>query len=315
MHESGDLASWGCLRAARAHDAGLRLPVRVSTAGGPRRLGSVAVAHLPALADQHALIEMREDGLWLRTGQPGAIDGPLAALHLALRARGLIRAWRDEPYPWLDEDGYVHAVIERAAARFWGALTFGVHCNGYVADVAGRPTHLWIARRALHKPTDPGRLDNLVGGGVPFGQTPRQALRREAWEEAGLHGDDLSPLRAGSVLELCCDVPEGLQREWLYVYDLAMPAGLLPHNQDGEVAEHRCLPMAQALACAAGGEMTTDAALATLDFACRHALLAAADRVICEPALAALNVAPDAAARIDLLRADEAREPGGIQTL
>ena len=35
------------------------------------------------------------------------------------------------------------------------------------------------------------------------------------------------------------------------------------------------LPVADALACAAAGEMTVDAALATLDFALRHRLLPA----------------------------------------
>ena len=78
------------------------------------------------------------------------------------------------------------ALIERAAARFWGTLTFGAHANGYVADAQGRPTHLWIARRSTHKATDPGKLDNLVGGGVPHGQTPFETLVREGFEEAGL---------------------------------------------------------------------------------------------------------------------------------
>ena len=81
-----------------------------------------------------------------------------------------------------DEHGVSHATIERAAARFWGTLTLGAHCNGYVADAHGRPTHLWVARRSLSKPTDPGMLDNLIGGGVPLGQSPLEALQREAFE-------------------------------------------------------------------------------------------------------------------------------------
>ena len=75
--------------------------------------------------------------------------------------------------------------MERAAARFWGSLTLGAHCNGWVAGPGGRAAMLWIGRRAPHKATDPGRLDNLVGGGVPDGQSPDEALWREGWEEAG----------------------------------------------------------------------------------------------------------------------------------
>jgi len=48
------------------------------------------------------------------------------------------------------------------------------------------------------------------------------------------------------------------------VFDLELPAGLAPRNIDGEVAEHRLMPVADALARAAAGELTTDAALATL---------------------------------------------------
>lgn len=52
----------------------------------------------------------------------------------------------------------------------WPAL--GAHASGYVADVAGRPTQLWIAQRSMAKATDPGSFDNLIGGGVPDGQAP-----------------------------------------------------------------------------------------------------------------------------------------------
>jgi hypothetical protein len=69
------------------------------------------------------------------------------------------------------------------------------------------------------------------------------------------------------------DIPEGLQREWIHVYDLALPAGLVPRNQDGEVAEIALHPIATALDLAAGDEMTVDASLVTLDFALRHRLL------------------------------------------
>ena len=74
----------------------------------------------------------------------------------------------------------------------------------------------------------------------------------------------------GRVVALHCDIPEGLQREHLHVYDLRLPAGRAPQNQDGEVAWHQCWPVAEALAAAATGRFTADAALATLDFAVRH---------------------------------------------
>ena len=166
--------------------------------------------------------------------------------------------------------------MERAACRFWGTLTLGAHANGYLANAQGRPTHLWIARRSASKATDPGLLDNLIGGGVSDGQTPQQTLQREAWEEAGLSPHQLGSTRASSVLRLHRDVTEGLQFEDLYCFDLLLPPGLQPVNQDGEVAGFECLPVQQALQEAAGSGMTVDAALVTLDFALRHRLLESA---------------------------------------
>ena len=97
---------------------------------------------------------------------------------------------------------------------------------------------------------------------------------REAWEEAGLPAS----LAAGAVpvrqLRIERDIPEGLQREWLHAFDLELPAGLEPENQDGEVQGFRLLPVADALELALGSSMTVDAALVTLDFGFRHGLLA-----------------------------------------
>jgi 8-oxo-dGTP pyrophosphatase MutT (NUDIX family) len=240
-------------------------------------VGSVARAHLAYLAPHADLVTVADDGVTWLPGR-GRRDAAFAGLHHALRAQGLIRAWRDETYAVVDPATLrVLACIERAASRFWGTLTFGAHANGFVRDAAGRPGHLWIAQRSPRKATDPGRFDNLVGGGVPHGQTPAQALVREAWEEAGLRPHELLHARPGGVLALQRAVPEGWQHEWLYSYDVELPAGRVPHNQDGEVAGFTLMPVSDALALACdrvpGAEMTADAALVTLDFALRHGLL------------------------------------------
>jgi len=277
-----------------------RVPFRVDHPGrhGGAFAGSVARVHLPALAGWAQDVHIDRQGVRLAVEPPDR-QRVLAELNSSLADRGRIVAWRNEPYPLLDDTGELLTIIERAAARFWGSLTFGAHCNGYVADRHGRPTHLWIARRALDKPTDPGRLDNLVGGGVPHGQTPRQALLREAWEEAGLQPAQLRGLQRGGVYELQRDVPEGLQREWLFVYDLALPESCKPVNQDGEVEELRLVPVERAIRLARQGEMTVDAALTTLDFAVRHRLLPAEECADCAAALDLLRVPESAALRRD----------------
>lgn len=261
--------AWPALAAARAHDAAARLPFLIDDTP----VGSVARRHLDALAAHGDALALQPDRVRLQV--PAAErDAVLAHVNARLREAGHIVGWRNEPYAVVERAGSVPlARIERAASRFWGTLTFGAHCNGYVADAAGRPTHLWIARRSLSKSTDPGLLDNLVGGGVPAGQSPRETLLREGWEEAGLTRERMGLAHPGRVIRLARDIPEGFQHEWLYAFDLALPPGLVPRNQDGEVMEFRLLPVAEALRLAATDEMTVDASLVTLDFALRHHLL------------------------------------------
>jgi 8-oxo-dGTP pyrophosphatase MutT (NUDIX family) len=263
------LGAWPCLVLARTQ----HLP-RVPFLLLGERVGSVAQRHLEALRGIDPDLRVDDAAVALHAASSG-IDASWQRINEALRERSLIVGWRDEIISVRARtDGPVLARVERAAARFWGTVTAGAHANGYVADDSGRPIHLWVARRAFDKPTDPGLLDNLVGGGVPHGQTPHEALVREAWEEAGLREPQLKGLCRGRVITLRRDVAEGLQHEQLHVFDLPLPADVQPVNQDGEVAALQRVPVAQALAWARSAEMTVDAALVTLDFALRHRLLA-----------------------------------------
>ena len=267
---SGLSSGWPALEAAQR-----RLVLRVPFSIDGTLVGSVATAHLRALHHWPQWLTIAATGVqWVGNRRDNSLD----AINAALREQGLIVAWRNETYAIVERLGAPPlALIERAASRFWGTLTFGAHANGYVANAAGRPTHLWIARRSAHKATDPGKFDNLIGGGVPYGQTPFEALVREGFEEAGLDADVMHGAALGSVIELACDITEGFMHEQLHSFDLRLPAGLTPINQDGEVAELRCMPIDEAIALAAGDAMTVDASLVTLDFALRHGLLGCAE--------------------------------------
>ena len=259
--------AWPALHAATARDAVARWPLFVAG----REAGCVAKRHLPLLERHAPWAEVRAGSV--HVDHPD--DGAFAQAHAALRAAGAILAWRDEIFPLFDPESLTAlARIERAATRFWGTLTLGAHANGFVRGADGRPSHLWIARRSPNKATDPGLLDNLIGGGVPAGQTPHEALVREGFEEAGLSPAQVLGATAGSLLRLARDIPEGYQQEWLYSYDLELPAGLVPGNQDGEVAEFALLAVDEVRRIVQqSAEMTTDAALVTIDFLLRHGLL------------------------------------------
>lgn len=240
-------------------------------------VGSVAVEHLDALRPWAPRLHVGHDAVKL-TVPAAARDDALAAVNAGLREQGLILAWRDETYPVVDPATLrLLAQFERAASRFWGTLTFGAHATGWVAGADGRPAALWIAQRSFGKATDPGARDNLVGGGVPHGQTPFETLVREGWEEAGLAPEVMRRAQRGRVIRLQRDIPEGLQFEWIHAFDLQLRPDEVPINQDGEVHAFTLHPVADALAIAAGTTMTADAALVTLDFALRHRLLPPAE--------------------------------------
>jgi 8-oxo-dGTP pyrophosphatase MutT (NUDIX family) len=261
-------ADWPSIEGARLQRVP-RVPLRSSTNGAV--IGRVARDHLPALRGWPRWVRVDDDAVTLRC--EAGLDDALVDIHAALRDDGLIRAWRDEPFTlWQPHTMQPLATMERAAARFWGSLTLGAHANGYVADDRGRPVAMWIARRSPTKATDPGLHDNLVGGGVPRGQTPAEALVREGWEEAGLDAATMAAAVRGRTIRMARDIPEGFQFEDLHVWDLPLQPQVTPRNQDGEVAALQCLPIADALALAAGDSITVDAALVILDLALRHRL-------------------------------------------
>jgi 8-oxo-dGTP pyrophosphatase MutT (NUDIX family) len=279
---------WPALSAARFRDQ----PRRAFIVDG-EAVGSVALAHLAVLGRWRGALAVDTEAVTLQLPRAER-DAWFTEVNAALRAEGLIRAWRDEIFAlFAPGSGAVLALLERASTRFWGTLTLGAHCNGWVAGDDGRPARLWVARRSDHKPTDPGKHDNLVGGGVPFGQSPFEALVREGFEEAGLGPDRMAQAVHAGVLELQRDIPEGLQFERLHAFDLQLRPGEQPVNQDGEVAAVECLPVAEAARLAADGAMTVDAALVTLDFLLRHRLLEGDPQASAlAHAMAILHIAP-----------------------
>jgi 8-oxo-dGTP pyrophosphatase MutT (NUDIX family) len=174
-----------------------------------------------------------------------------------LAREGFIPGWRDERCRI--EDLFE---VERAAARPFGLTTQAVHVNGVVAGKG-----MWIARRSIAKATDPGMLDNLVAGGMTAGLSQMDVLVKEAWEEAGIEAHLARSATRGGTLRVLREVPEGVQSEVIYVYDLELPARFEPRNQDGEVAAFMLLPFEKVLQ----ERLTYDAALVAQDYFSRKA--------------------------------------------
>jgi 8-oxo-dGTP pyrophosphatase MutT (NUDIX family) len=212
----------------------LRLTVQGVPVGclSPHR-AALAARWLPGAA-------LRSDELCWAGESPGEA---MAALALLLRERGEISGWRNEAYacerPVSDPcAGFGSELfrLERAAFRFFGLMSRAVHVNAWLPD--GR---MVCGRRALHKATDPGRLDNCAAGGLAAGESLLDCARRELWEEAGVPAALSLGLRPTGALRSRRIEPEGLHDEVLHVFSLELPPGFEPGNRDGEVSEFLCL--------------------------------------------------------------------------
>jgi 8-oxo-dGTP pyrophosphatase MutT (NUDIX family) len=258
-----------CIVAARRFDPDAHRPFWLAG----RRIGWIRESDLSHLARwpdvfnvgpaQVALAPRFDKDADSRSAALGAVIGALAAA-------GCIPGWRDEIYAIRNqfEDAPL-AYIERAAARFFGTMTYAVHLNGIV-KYADRAPQLWIARRSDTKATDPGMLDNVVAGGIAWGLSIEETLIKECWEEAGIGADLAARALRGRTVHVLQSIREGTQAEQVFVYDLALPEDFTPRNQDGEVGEHRLARVDEVARWVEEGAMTVDASLATLECLLRH---------------------------------------------
>ena len=230
------------------------------------------------LAAWHEVFRRTSRGVELSASLDAAASrtAALAGVARTLAQEGALTRWRDERYAVLPYGGGPALLeLERAAARYFGIHSFATHANGVVRD--DHRWRMWLARRSPTKPIDPGLLDNLVGGGIAADSDANATLVKEAFEEAGIPAQLASRARSAGTVDICRDQPEGLQRETIHVYDLWLPAGFAPQNQDGEATEHRLCAPDEVFSIAERNEITADASLVVVDFLLRHGAIARDD--------------------------------------
>jgi 8-oxo-dGTP pyrophosphatase MutT (NUDIX family) len=228
------------------------------------KIGSVEpvfMDHFDLLVNQYVsekLLKKEQSGWHLVLGQTD-VTTRLNQLADVLRDAGLAGAWRNEQLAVRDEQGVQIGTIERGAVRSLGIATLAVHLVGQTTD--GR---FWVQQRALNKPNDPGKWDTLMGGMVSAEDSVETALQRETWEEAGLQVAELQNLTYGGRQSNCrpsSDGAAGYMQEFIEWYVATVPDGLIPNNQDGEVAQFVLMDLAQLLAAMQRDEFTLEAAL------------------------------------------------------
>jgi hypothetical protein len=137
---------------------------------------------------------------------------------------------------------------------------------------------MWIARRSLTKPIGPGKLDQIVGGGVPAGMGLRECLIKECAEEASI--PETLAVRARPVGAVAYLRQEGdiSDDEIMFNYDLVLPPGFTPVNADGEVAGFELWPASRVKAVLADtDDVIFDVALCLIDCLIRGGLVGPAE--------------------------------------
>ena len=124
-------------------------------------------------------------------------------------------------------------LIDRAAAPYFGVRAFGQHVNGFVRSEQGML--LWVAKRSADRRNFPGKLDNLVAGGLPYGISLQDNLKKECWEEAGIPQVLAASAQPVGVVTYNAETVQGYKPDTLYCYDLELPLDFEPRCTDGEV--------------------------------------------------------------------------------
>ena len=239
------------------------------------KVGWILPEDLPLFEQSPALFAVESERVEL-LGEPSSPKERSAQLDVVLRQwrdQGYINGWRDEHYLISDSEGTPLFSIERSATALLGVLNLGVHLNGFVRRTDG--IWLWMARRARNRPRYPGKLDQMVAGGMTAYQSPQQVMKRECQEEAGVPMTLAETLKSVGLVTLCHHNSKGqLRREIIYTYDLELPETFQPCNQDGEVEEFQLMPIAEVMRLVAEtDDIKTNCNLVVLDFLVRHSIL------------------------------------------
>ena len=219
------------------------------------------------------LAERFGPGAGIHGGGFMAVSGRLAEIADALADARLMAPLRGEMTPVLRKWGKGPcAEVDRAGLAGLGLPAYGVHVNGFVRCSAG--INLWVGRRAQNRQVAPGKLDHLVAGGVPMGYSLIETVIKEAEEEAGLSAEMARRARPVSTVTYRLALPEGVRNDTLFVFDLELPAGVVPVGNDGEVERFELMAVADVIELLRErDEFKFNVNLVLIDFLIRHGQL------------------------------------------
>ncbi len=186
---------------------------------------------------------------------------------------GIINSYMNELYGVIEtQNAKALCLADRSISTLLGLRSFGQHLNGYVKD--GDTLKMWIGRRSYSKGYEPGKLDHLVAGGLPYGISLQENLEKECHEEAGMGRELVSKAIATGIVSYKHEYELGGKQDIIYCYDLALPKSFIPKCTDGEVEEFYLMDIEEvAEIVKSSSEFKLNCNLVIIDFLVRHGYL------------------------------------------
>ena len=258
------------IRHCNSYDPSRAMPLLA----GEQRIGWLRRDNAAVLARHGDVFAVGDDDArLLATGDADGVSRTVDRVVDALVAEGRVPKWRNETF-----DVAVHwgepplFRLDRGAVPFFGVRAYGVHLNGYRRDGDGYA--LWIGKRASNKQIAPGKLDNIVAGGIGNGYGAAATLAKEAEEEAAIPSPLIEHAVSVGALTYRMETKLGIRDDVMFVYDLEIPEDFTPANRDGEIAGFELMPLDQILErIRTTADFKFNVNLVILDFAVRHGVL------------------------------------------
>jgi isopentenyldiphosphate isomerase len=170
--------------------------------------------------------------------------------------------------------------IERFAANLFGLMRCGAHLIAHTKSSDGG-MKIWVPRRAANLFTYPSLLDSTVAGGIKSGVSPLQTVVEEAGEEASLPEDFVrrEAWSRGVISHMGLTGrghggEQGLvEPNYIYVYDIELPADMIPKPNDDEVGAFHCMTIEEVQTALLAEDFKPDSAAVMVDFLIRHGII------------------------------------------
>ncbi|XP_046407687.1 uncharacterized protein YJR142W isoform X3 [Ischnura elegans] len=184
-----------------------------------------------------------------------------------------LKGWREEYYEVRHAFSAEPLLkMDRSATCLFGIKKYGVDINGYV-NHPEKGLCIWLQRRSSTKQTWPGKLDNMVGGGLSVGYGILETAIKEAAEEASIPSELIQKLKPAGAVSFFFESEQGLFPNTEFVYDLELPLDFVPNNSDGEVESFELLSAKETLERIFSTDFKTTSCPVVVDFLIRHGLV------------------------------------------